>query len=389
MEPDTDRDIDLVIVTGAGASRAFGNPNAMAVNGTSAMPLMKDWSDSLVKKLGQSRVSAELVGLSKNLNGPEFEDRLGHFLRVISIFPELESILEPSTKWNSSGVEVDSLRLWHKDTNRTLNEAVTLIRESLYENFGSERTLPSAAARAYRSLLTALSINSSHQVVYATTNYDRIGEAALDKIGRRIDCGERSHYAPPGTQSPLVLDAEGLLGGMPRFTPVLHLHGAVGWYRQPENETIYVGGGTVYSKDQGIPVVMLPDPNKDYDADRTIQIIWAQFRQALRRAKKVIVLGHSLNDSSLVGALVNEVAPMSRIAITHLPAEDDPDDVNDSAASTVNIMRERLPHAHRIPLRFDADCSPSMESINKWNENLKEALLIQRMSQTEEKLISD
>ena len=44
-EPGRTRDIDLVMVTGAGASRDFG------VNGVK-LPLMGDWSDALVKKLG-------------------------------------------------------------------------------------------------------------------------------------------------------------------------------------------------------------------------------------------------------------------------------------------------------------------------------------------------
>lgn len=42
--PSRERDIGVVLVTGAGASRAFG------VNGK-PMPLMGDWSDDLVRKL--------------------------------------------------------------------------------------------------------------------------------------------------------------------------------------------------------------------------------------------------------------------------------------------------------------------------------------------------
>lgn len=384
MEPNTDRDIDLVIVTGAGASQPFGNPNLPIGLGTSTMPLMKDWSDSLVKKLDTSGIGSELVGLSNNLTGLEFENRLGHFLRVMSIFPELESILEPSAKWDPSGLELGRLQSWHTNTNRRLKDAITIIRESLYENFGWERTLPSAATEAYRRLLEALSTSSSQRVVYATTNYDRIGEAALDRIGRRTDCGERSHYAPPGYGPELVLDPEGLLGGMPRFTPVLHLHGAVGWYRRPGEEAIYVAGGGSYSEDQGIPVVMLPDPNKDYDADRVIQTIWTEFRQALRRAKKVLVLGHSLNDGSLVRALVDEVTPTERIAITLLSSEHDPDEVDERATSTMNIAREHLPNAPRILLRFDPNCRPPETHIRKWDALLEGALKAERAVRKED-----
>lgn len=41
---DTERDIDLVLITGAGASTAFG------VNG-GRLPMMREWSDLLVHKL--------------------------------------------------------------------------------------------------------------------------------------------------------------------------------------------------------------------------------------------------------------------------------------------------------------------------------------------------
>ena len=43
---------------------------------------------------------------------------------------------------------------------------------------------------------------------------------------------------------------------------------------------------------------MLPDPDKEYDKDNIINTLWDQFAQALRRAKRVFVLGHSLNNAS-------------------------------------------------------------------------------------------
>jgi hypothetical protein len=58
-----ERDIDVVLVTGAEASRAFG------VNGK-PMPLMDDWPDHLVRKLGQRIGYREVIGLKSGMSGP-------------------------------------------------------------------------------------------------------------------------------------------------------------------------------------------------------------------------------------------------------------------------------------------------------------------------------
>jgi hypothetical protein len=54
---------------------------------------------------------------------------------------------------------------------------------------------------------------------------------------------------------------------------------------------------------------MLPDPAKVYDQDDIIIAMWREFSEALARAKRVFVLGHSLNDQYLLRALVQNEAP--------------------------------------------------------------------------------
>ncbi len=367
------RDIDLVLITGAGASREFGNPQATG-GGRAAMPLMGDWSDSLVRKLAEQNAGPELVGLSHGLAGLEFEHRLGRFLRLVQMFPDLEPILKPSIQAiGNSPLDGSQLKEWHLQLQARLQSCVRLIHESLYENFGWERTMPSAAAKAYGHLFQALRITPQERIVYATTNYDRLGEAVLGELGWRADCGERSNYHGPGVNSEIRVDVEGLLDGMPRYAPVLHLHGAIGWYRRQPDQSVIAADGGQFNSDVGDPVVMLPDPEKDYEAEPIVQAIWAEFRQALRRAKKVLVLGHSLNDDALVSALRTEVTPAQRVAITLLGAEDKPDEPDESAAPTLEIVTERLPGAVTIPLRFDKQMQPPEPTFKRWDEQLGEA----------------
>jgi hypothetical protein len=85
-------------------------------------------------------------------------------------------------------------------------------------------------------------------------------------------------------------------------------------------------------------VVMLPDPDKDYEADPTIQIIWQQFRQALKRAKRVFVLGHSLNDPALVNVITGEVEPRQRLGVAVLADEKNRETIHTTAASTAELV---------------------------------------------------
>jgi len=72
-----------------------------------------------------------------------------------------------------------------------------------------------------------------------------------------------------------------------------------------------------YDPNWGVPIAILPSLRKDYQKSLTIETTWAEFRKALRRAKKVLVLGHSLHDVELLLALGQEVQPYERIGFTH------------------------------------------------------------------------
>lgn len=351
--PGGERDIDLVLVTGAGASRAFGVDGAQ-------LPLMGEWSDHLVHKLREKpRGYLAATGLGPQIAGEEFERRLGDFLRSVDAFKVVGPLLGPITSIEGNlrpqANEAEWLQ-WHEALAFQLDEIVKVIYETLYEMFGAPQFDPSLAQRAYDTLLGTLGITKGARWVYATTNYDTIGEAAISANGWLPDAGEIQ--TPPGV-SELPIQVDGLLGGLPRYVPVLHLHGRVGWFRRPQ-----VGVRSVpverYNENIGTPIAMLPDLNKSYDSDPTINSLWLEFEAALVRAKRVFVLGHSLHDEALLRAL-NAVDP-ERIAVTVYENTEEQTDA-DAVASRIT---DAVPGATILPFRFEADRVLTSNAIQEW-----------------------
>src|SRR5947208_15743518 len=86
----TPRDIDRVLITGAGASCEFGI-------GGARLPVMTDWAESLVKKLvGSDSGYLGATGLSGGLSAQQFEERLGKFLRDVLAFSQLKNLVAVS-----------------------------------------------------------------------------------------------------------------------------------------------------------------------------------------------------------------------------------------------------------------------------------------------------
>jgi hypothetical protein len=360
-----ERDIDLVLVTGAGASREFG------VN-DSKVPLMADWSDSLVEKIGQrSWAYLEATKLEKGLGGSEFERRLGEFLQVAQALPKIKEVLDPSLEFQAitGSLVRDTLREWHRITVSHVGQIIELIRQSLYESFSHERMDLDAAARAYSMLLQQLGVSNVQSLVYATTNYDWVGEYAIERLGGRPDWGERRLMLRQGEAQ---LEVEGILGGMPRYVPVLHLHGRMGWYRR--DDLIFGNNTTAHSEGYGVPIVMLPDPDKVYSTDPVIFSLWNQFEEALRRAKRVFVLGHSLNDRPLVEALQRNVIPIERVAVTVLAGDNTPQKLHASATDTAEVLARDLPAVSMVPIRFSQNQVTVRSAVEAWNDRLTKAL---------------
>jgi hypothetical protein len=249
---------------------------------------------------------------------------------------------------------------WHKNTTVHLGEITDLIHESLYDLFADRPIDHQAAAAAYSGLFNTLGIGAGTRLVYATTNYDTIGEQAIRDAGGLPDWGQ-----PPtvGNEGELPLHIPGLLNGIGRYVPVLHLHGRVGWYRR--DRRVYAANITKHQRGFGAPVVMLPDPDKAYDQDDIISAMWQQFEEALARAQRVFVLGHSLNDRNLVRALAQNVEPRNRIAVTVLASEED-DKPDPSVAAVVDKIHNILQGAAVIPMRFGTDPGAGRSGIQTW-----------------------
>ena len=235
-----------------------------------------------------------------------------------------------------------------------------MLHES-HESFDSNRIDYGGATRAYEALFNQLGVERTRRLVYATTNYDSICEYTLDQLGWLPDWGMPHNSQPNGGGQPLRV--EGLLDGMPRYAPVLHLHGSIGWF-QREDEAIS-NGGTSYNEGNGIPIIMLPDPDENYGSNPIIASLWSEFQTALRRAKRILVLGHSLNDKALVVALRDNVDRQERIAIAVYNSRSD---------GSTSPLPEELDSAVSIPLRFARDMGSITTKLTEWQERLDKAL---------------
>jgi hypothetical protein len=305
----------LVLVTGAGASVHFG------ADGRS-LPLMADWSDALVTALDRAeRGLAATMGLRAGLKGDEFEEVLGAFLRWIQTFDATERFMKvgrpgPDTPITSEIVRWLSLA---RDRTRTIVRAVNV---SLWREFSLNRVDTATATNSYESLLKALRAvpgKGSTTLFSATTNYDRSAEVALGELGFSVDTGARSVR---GRTDRLDIDAIQPWSD-PKTVPHLHLHGAVGWYRDPERG-IRVDPADRDYDDRLTPAVLYPDPDKDPlgEGEVGVNALWNKFADALESATHVLVLGHSLHDRPLLDALFQNTARNTRLAFTfHHDAE--------------------------------------------------------------------
>lgn len=360
--PADDRDIDVVLVTGAGASCPFG------VNGK-PLPLMGDWADHLVRKLAERIGYREMTGLRRGMSGEEFESQLGRFLQDAQAFRRINPLLEPSLLLpnvvdNPQAMNAPAMSRWHQQASSHLDQINELLYESLYEMFADPSVDSGAAAKAYQELFGALGIGPASKFVYATTNYDTIGERAIRDSGGMPDWGAPPSPAPAGEASVRVA---GLLDGLPRYTPVLHLHGRVGWFLR--DGSVREINTPNYQAGFGGPLVMLPDPDKVYDQDDTIIALWREFARALARAKRVLILGHSLNDQFLLRALVQNVEPLDRIAVTVLSNPHEANQPDNSATPVIAKIRQTLGNAAMIPMRFGAN-TDYREGISTWTDKL-------------------
>jgi hypothetical protein len=363
-----DDPIDLVLITGAGASRDFG------VNQT-ALPLMAEWCAAITKKLGGIPGFADAVGVRRDMSGPEFEQQLGVFLRAVLAFGQVEPLLSPLGEMlgarapSTHGNLNNTWNAWHGQATHQINQILAKVYESLYECFAAPNYDPVHVRNAYATLLRQLGIDLESRWVYATTNYDVIADAALESLGFRFDDGTHAaRFSGGGPER--QFDVGRLVDAVDREVPLLHLHGRVGWLVRSG-----VGNAGPYAIDNmrawqdafGVPLVMLPDPEKDPTHDAILGEMWVEFRLALQRARRILVLGHSLHDAPLTEALI-EPAQAGIVGITVLGNPETGELDGDAPQVAERIDRE-LPGATSIPLRFGRDYGVGNDApvfLNRW-----------------------
>ena len=317
------------------------------------IPMMREWAEILTRHLG---VDASLVGLSTTLDGPAFEERLGVFLQRVAALklagPMLEDLaLALGPEWSAprrAGLDALGWTNRHANAVARLDHVIGLIHGSLYAQFGAANIDLFGASRAFAALLTSLEIHPRSNWAYATTNYDVIPDHVVSGMGMNPDHGA---IKPVEGGTP-VLRVDGLLDGMSRYVPVLHLHGRVGWLRRADDASeIEVENARAPLADH-IPIIELPGLNKNY-GDSVISALWEAFRLALARAKRVLVLGHSLNDDALAAAIRENAAPDS-VAVSVLAEPNNRTVLSEEGKRMKGWVADKLPSGTAtIPMYFD------------------------------------
>jgi hypothetical protein len=113
-----------------------------------------------------------------------------------------------------------------------------------------------------------------------------------------------------------------------------------------------------------------------YDQDDVIIAMWREFSEALARAKRVFILGHSLNDQFLIRALRQNVQPLDRIAVSVLADEFDHKQPDQSAGPVMAKIANQLGNAAPVPMRFGSGADEGFIGIRTWTEKLSEDGLI-------------
>lgn len=360
----TERDIDLLLLTGAGASYGLAaTPGQIAA--------MKEWSNHLTRALVSRPGYQALTGLELDLEGQEFEARLGKFLAAARAFRDGRDLITASAELFFSDPTLqpfnrrETLANWHDQVNHHIAQLFEVINSTLYDLFGSPSFDYQRARAAYSELLERLAIAPrSGRWVYATTNYDKIGDDVLARLGFPVAWGERLLPSGGGER---VIEPYGLLDNIRTTVPTLHLHGRIGWYRRREEDggEAYAGDMVQYNPSFGAPIVMLPAPTKSYEADDIINDMWHVFQDALRRARRVLVLGHSLNDEQIVDAIADLVTPET-VGVTVYGHASDPTRPNWEEDPTLGIREEKLPQSTLIPIRFGESNVPAPKLLDEW-----------------------
>jgi hypothetical protein len=320
------------------------------------VPLMSTWASDIVERIDRHSYGLSgILGLQRDMAGEDFEHQLGLFLaweRGLTITAELADLGEENLPGGAPRVfEKWAAKAWASA--ELINQAIL---ESLFACFGASAVSPVAASKAYGVLMELFKVTpTTASLTVATTNYDCAMEEGLQLLNWAPYWGEDSRTSTTGGSPPLRLTNLSAATEIGR-SPILHLHGRVGWYRRDDGQLVSLPPESNYNKDFGTPGLLLPEPNKRYEEDAHFRIMWEEFGKAIERAGRILVLGHSLNDAGLREALAPTVGNRLRVTMCVEDAE-----------GTSSFEREKrrilellpgLPPGAVIPMTFGPDLHP-------------------------------
>jgi NAD-dependent SIR2 family protein deacetylase len=310
------------------------------------MPLMPDWSNALCDALDEREHGlAHACRLDRDMDGPAFEKNLGLLLRWQNTrhLAERFELLGADSGWGVRG-PVQQAR---SETARRLEIVIDVLNTTLFDQFGLPRTDRDIGVTAYSQLLKEC---DGCELMVATTNYDRIAESAIELNSRLVNIGFERW---PG-ETPRLKPA-GMVAERGTEVPLIHLHGAVGWYERDGVVRDHYGDQS-FNSTLGTPVVLYPDPEKEPTSDAVVQLLWEEFRQAVDAADLILVIGHSLHDPPLVEELSRAIAADTRVIVSYL---------NEGEQERIDTV---LPNAHVVQMDFGptiASGTPISQLIKK------------------------
>jgi hypothetical protein len=239
---------------------------------------------------------------------------------------------------------------------------VETIRANLFRNFGYPRFDDGLAAAAFENLRRWLTEpDGSTHLWFATTNYDACIEVAFSSKGFDIEDG----FTRPSFGATPVLDPLGLAERSLQSTgilPVLHLHGAVGWYRDQTGVIRRHANDQPYNQTLGSPALLLPDATKTVDSLTGAERLWDEFRLLIDQATHVFILGHSLNDRHLLDLLRRGDKPIAVATFAPDGAFGD----QDAARIAQDHVASLLPNAVTIACDFGPSGHIDESRVAKW-----------------------
>jgi hypothetical protein len=307
--------------------------------------MMDGWSDIVVDELNAAEGQlASAIGLQKGMSSEAFEEIVGAVFAWQSHLPEVERFI--GVGGPQPGTQNDEMQRWLRDSKRRGNAFAEVLQRTLYATFRAGSVDESRAQRAYQQLLGVTlpggAPSDTQRVVFATTNYDPSIEMALGGLGFTVATGRsESGYRTP------ALEPEGMVTRAgDGVIPVIHLHGAVGWYRR-DGRILVHGAEMPYNPTLGQPALLMPDPDKDPSKDSGVEQLWIEFRQALKTATHVLVAGHSLHDVKLVTEVRNALDRGARVGVTYFASSDGAEDqsfIGDALEGAIPIRAKLGPN---------------------------------------------